>query len=111
MSEKHALKSGREACYKARDAFYQCVRASGAAFVEGQPIPPSCQRLRKAYESSCLPSWVSGWSCAARPAAPAPTQTIIFRAGSQLGSCSDSRGCSSSLPGPALKWVAPDLHP
>ena len=59
MSERHALKQGREKCYQARDSFYQCMRASGAVFTSGQSIPSSCAKLRKAYEASCLASWVS----------------------------------------------------
>jgi hypothetical protein len=59
MSERHALKQGREKCYQARDSFYQCMRASGAVYTSGQSIPSSCAKLRKAYEASCLASWVS----------------------------------------------------
>jgi hypothetical protein len=70
MSERHALKQGRDKCYQGRDAFYLCMRASGAAFTAGQSIPSSCQKLRKAYESSCLASWVR--AAAAPLLLPAP---------------------------------------
>ncbi len=58
MTEKHALRKGREACYTARDEFYQCMRASGTALVAGGAVPINCQKIRKLYESACLASWV-----------------------------------------------------
>jgi hypothetical protein len=101
MSERHALKQGREKCYEARDGFYQCMRASGAVFAAGQSVPSTCAKLRKAYEASCLASWVSGLAAgpgraarcrAGRPPQPSPPlATARARRSSTLTSSRSSR--------------------
>ena len=43
---------------QARDEFYQCVEAAGAAFVLDSPVPSQCRQARAAYEAACKSSWV-----------------------------------------------------
>lgn len=57
------LSSAREACYKARDAFYACLEnESGKKATEiasvGLLYPPECKKYRTEFESCCRPAWV-----------------------------------------------------
>ncbi|CAI0542427.1 unnamed protein product [Linum tenue] len=57
------LLQARQACYKARDAFYDCVKnQSDKKPTElgcvGLLYPAECKKARLAYENSCRPSWV-----------------------------------------------------
>mmetsp|Transcript_19851 Transcript_19851/g.51654 ORF Transcript_19851/g.51654 Transcript_19851/m.51654 type:complete len:85 (-) Transcript_19851:290-544(-) len=48
-------KAQRSACYKARDAFYECyqrIRSAGGS-------EDTCTVLRKTYEGACPEAWVS----------------------------------------------------
>ena len=40
----------REACYAARDNFFQCLRTNGAESQE-------CEDISSVYEKACPPSW------------------------------------------------------
>lgn len=51
-------RAGRQECYQARDAFYQCVKESGVLYSSKTPIPSKCKQLRAKFESACLRSWV-----------------------------------------------------
>ncbi|KAG8087542.1 hypothetical protein GUJ93_ZPchr0010g8363 [Zizania palustris] len=57
------LSKGREACYKARDAFYSCVekhadkKATEIATM-GLLYPAACNKSRANFVNSCRPSWV-----------------------------------------------------
>ena len=52
--ESSNLKSARQRCYKARDAYYACADAS-----ETNKDPSSaCRAQRAAFEASCAKSWV-----------------------------------------------------
>ncbi|KAL5219861.1 hypothetical protein ABZP36_024574 [Zizania latifolia] len=57
------LSKGREACYKARDAFYSCVekhadkKPTEIATV-GLLYPADCKKSRTNFVNSCRPSWV-----------------------------------------------------
>lgn len=44
---------------QARDAFYECLREAGVLPSPGQAPPPRCAQARRAFERSCLPSWVA----------------------------------------------------
>eukprot|EP00775_Hariotina_reticulata_P008496 gene8496-8678_t len=57
-SDRATTRSGRSECYKARDAFYQCVRESGLLYSSKTAIPTKCKHLRALFESACLASWV-----------------------------------------------------
>ncbi|CAL1358783.1 unnamed protein product [Linum trigynum] len=57
------LFQARQACYKARDAFYDCLqKQSDKKPTElgcvGLLYPAECKKSRLAYENSCRPSWV-----------------------------------------------------
>ncbi|KAL2929935.1 Cytochrome c oxidase assembly factor 6 [Bienertia sinuspersici] len=60
---KDVLASAREACYKARDAFYACLEkesgknASESASV-GLLYPSECKNSRVHFEKNCRPAWV-----------------------------------------------------
>lgn len=44
---------------KARDAFYKCLELSGLHdWRQGDAVPSSCAKTRKAYEGACPASWV-----------------------------------------------------
>lgn len=57
------LANAREACYKARDAFYACLEresdkvASESASV-GLLYPRDCKKFRVDFEKNCRPAWV-----------------------------------------------------
>lgn len=44
--------AGRQACYRARDSYYECK-------VKNPANQSLCDALKKEYHESCLPSWVS----------------------------------------------------
>lgn len=52
------LRSARERCYKARDAFYACCEDAEAPFSVDTAPPKQCRSTRKAYEAACQASWV-----------------------------------------------------
>ncbi|XP_062195349.1 uncharacterized protein LOC133898694 [Phragmites australis] len=57
------LAKGREACYKARDAFYACVEECAdkkptEIATMGLLYPADCKKSRANFVSSCLPTWV-----------------------------------------------------
>lgn len=56
--DKSVLKSGREKCWQARDAYYQCVEDAGVTFTAETPAPPACKAARAAYQAACKASWV-----------------------------------------------------
>lgn len=54
----------REACWAARNAFWDCIKK---AYADGRPVPEEledtisiseCQALRKTYSAACPESWV-----------------------------------------------------
>ncbi|GMH27295.1 hypothetical protein Nepgr_029138 [Nepenthes gracilis] len=57
------LSHARQACYKARDAFYACLekesnkKATEIASV-GLLYPIDCKKSRAEFENNCRPSWV-----------------------------------------------------
>ncbi|KAJ4840971.1 hypothetical protein Tsubulata_018166 [Turnera subulata] len=57
------LSQARQACYKARDAFYACLdKQSGKKHTEiatvGLLYPSECKGSRAAFEKNCRASWV-----------------------------------------------------
>uniref|UniRef100_A0A2P2JNG6 Uncharacterized protein MANES_06G037000 n=1 Tax=Rhizophora mucronata TaxID=61149 RepID=A0A2P2JNG6_RHIMU len=57
------LLKARQACYKARDAFYACLdKESGKKPTEigtvGLLYPVECKRFRDEYEKNCRTTWV-----------------------------------------------------
>ncbi|XP_002444420.2 uncharacterized protein LOC8080607 [Sorghum bicolor] len=57
------LAKGREACYKARDAFYACVEKHAdkkptEIATMGLLYPADCKKSRANYVSNCRPTWV-----------------------------------------------------
>ncbi|PIA45808.1 hypothetical protein AQUCO_01600208v1 [Aquilegia coerulea] len=57
------LAEGRQACYKARDAFYTClVKESDKKPTEigsvGLLYPVECKKPREIYVKQCRPTWV-----------------------------------------------------
>uniref|UniRef100_A0A0E0AVX5 Cytochrome c oxidase assembly factor 6 n=1 Tax=Oryza glumipatula TaxID=40148 RepID=A0A0E0AVX5_9ORYZ len=57
------LSKGREACYKARDAFYTCVEKHAdkkptEIATMGLLYPADCKKSRASFVNSCRPSWV-----------------------------------------------------
>ncbi|KAL4430693.1 hypothetical protein ABPG75_005949 [Micractinium tetrahymenae] len=52
------LKTAREKCWQARDAYYKCVEDAGVTFTAETPPPPACKAARAAYEAACKASWV-----------------------------------------------------
>uniref|UniRef100_A0A0E0EM13 Cytochrome c oxidase assembly factor 6 n=1 Tax=Oryza meridionalis TaxID=40149 RepID=A0A0E0EM13_9ORYZ len=57
------LSKGREACYKARDAFYTCVEKHAdkkptEIATMGLLYPADCKKSRANFVNSCRPSWV-----------------------------------------------------
>ncbi|KAL6596274.1 hypothetical protein ACP70R_000948 [Stipagrostis hirtigluma subsp. patula] len=57
------LAKGREACYKARDAFYACVdkhadKKPTEIATMGLLYPADCKKARANFVSSCRPTWV-----------------------------------------------------
>jgi hypothetical protein len=67
--EKDVLASGRNACYKARDAFFRCVEADAGHTTPtevasvGLLYPSQCKTLRANYEQLCRSTWVFPQSC------------------------------------------------
>ncbi|KMT03563.1 hypothetical protein BVRB_8g192390 [Beta vulgaris subsp. vulgaris] len=60
---KDVLADARQACYKARDAFYNCLeRESGKKASEsacaGLLYPRDCKAARSNFELNCRPAWV-----------------------------------------------------
>ncbi|CAK9859763.1 unnamed protein product [Sphagnum jensenii] len=62
--ERDVLASGRNACYKARDAFFRCVEADAGHTTPtevasvGLLYPSQCKTLRANYEQLCRSTWV-----------------------------------------------------
>ncbi|WZN60819.1 cytochrome oxidase c subunit VIb [Chloropicon roscoffensis] len=57
--KEFAKRKGRRACHEARDAFYKCLELSGLHdWRQGDAVPSSCAKTRKAYEGACPASWV-----------------------------------------------------
>lgn len=56
--ETAVLRSGREKCWQARDAFYKCVEDAGVTYTVETPTPAQCKAARAAYEAACKASWV-----------------------------------------------------
>lgn len=56
--DKAVLKSGREKCWQARDAFYKCVEDAGVTYTVEGPVPSKCREARAAFEAACKGSWV-----------------------------------------------------
>ncbi|EFJ05883.1 hypothetical protein SELMODRAFT_187186 [Selaginella moellendorffii] len=56
------LAAGRSACYKARDAFFQCVESSKGAATESGTVgllyPADCKHSRAQFEKMCRSTWV-----------------------------------------------------
>ncbi|RLN04938.1 uncharacterized protein C2845_PM13G18530 [Panicum miliaceum] len=57
------LAKGREACYKARDAFYACVekhvdKKPTEIATMGLLYPADCKKSRANFVSNCRPTWV-----------------------------------------------------
>ncbi|KAI7845601.1 hypothetical protein COHA_000888 [Chlorella ohadii] len=55
--ETAVLRSGREKCWQARDAFYKCVEDAGVTYTVDTPAPAQCKAARAAYEAACKASW------------------------------------------------------
>ncbi|XP_074281265.1 uncharacterized protein LOC141606149 [Silene latifolia] len=61
--DSDVLASARQACYKARDAFYTCIEThscdkSSESGCVGLLYPCQCKNSRVEYEKNCRPSWV-----------------------------------------------------
>ncbi|XP_024403084.1 uncharacterized protein [Physcomitrium patens] len=62
--EKKVLAAGRDACYKARDAFFRCVEADSGHTTPteiasvGLLYPKQCKSARAFYEQNCRSTWV-----------------------------------------------------
>ncbi|XP_024445825.1 cytochrome c oxidase subunit 6B-like protein new16 isoform X2 [Populus trichocarpa] len=57
------LSQSRQACYKARDAFFACLeKESGKKPTEigsvGLQYPAECKNSRAEFEKNCRPAWV-----------------------------------------------------
>ena len=62
-TDSSVLRSSRKRCHAARDAYAECVDASGTppsarGTAQGLVVPPQCATLRAAFEQSCKKSWV-----------------------------------------------------
>ncbi|XAR66771.1 hypothetical protein NMG60_11013105 [Bertholletia excelsa] len=61
--QRDVLFEARQACYKARDAFYACLeRESSKKPTEiasvGLLYPVECKKSREQFEKQCRPTWV-----------------------------------------------------
>mmetsp|Transcript_17063 Transcript_17063/g.47261 ORF Transcript_17063/g.47261 Transcript_17063/m.47261 type:complete len:97 (+) Transcript_17063:131-421(+) len=88
MSSEPPTKSARQACYSARDAFYNCVREQGGLEWTAQhKVPSKCKAARAAFEKECLPSWVKHFDT---------QQEVSARRARQLRAAIDSQATSAA---------------
>ncbi|KAK1417172.1 hypothetical protein QVD17_26295 [Tagetes erecta] len=60
---KDVLSDARQACYKARDAFYACLESQShnkptEIAAVGLLYPVECKKTREIYDKSCRRTWV-----------------------------------------------------
>ncbi|KAF9922541.1 hypothetical protein FBU30_007327 [Linnemannia zychae] len=55
---KHPSRADRQNCWKARDAYFECLDKANVVDPSKPEAANICQDLRAVYEKGCMKSWV-----------------------------------------------------